>query len=126
MWDKGLILNLINCECECDKSCDVGKYSDYKNCRCRKRLLDKLVERCSENIDGNKMIYNGTCTVYIILSVYNSCTVYIILSVIFFIVSISNSSVFINFYWYLKRRYTETTIYWTQFHWKDKWEMLKK
>ena len=129
MWDKGLILNLINCECECDKSCDVGKYSDYKNCRCRKRLLDKLVERCSENIDGNKMIYNGTLNAVPLNDYWkmcNFCTVYIILSAIFFKVSISNSSVFIYFCWYLKRRYTETTIYWTQFHWKDKWEMLKK
>ena len=31
-------------ECECDKSCDVGEYLDYKSCKCRKRLVDKLVE----------------------------------------------------------------------------------
>ena len=24
---------------------------DYKNCKCRKKLTDKLVEECSENID---------------------------------------------------------------------------
>ena len=58
--NKGFIWNLSNCECECDKLCDVGEYLDYKNCKCRKRLIDKLVEECSENIDGNKMIYNGT------------------------------------------------------------------
>ena len=41
--DKGFIW--FNCECECDKSCDVGKdYVDYGNCKCRKRLIDKLVE----------------------------------------------------------------------------------
>ena len=28
----------------------------YKNCKCRKRLIDKLVEESSENIDGNKVI----------------------------------------------------------------------
>ena len=32
-----------NCECECDKSCDVGEFLDYENCICRKRLVDKLV-----------------------------------------------------------------------------------
>ena len=57
---------------------------DYKNCKCRKRLFDKLVEECSENIDGNKMIYNGTLNV-IPLNNYekicNSCTVYIVLLV---------------------------------------------
>ena len=39
------------CECECDKSCDVGEYLDYKNCKYRKRKVDKLVEECSENND---------------------------------------------------------------------------
>ena len=28
------------------------------NCKCRKKLVDKLVEECSENINGNEMIYN--------------------------------------------------------------------
>ena len=57
--DKGFIWNPSICECECDKSCDVGKYLDYTNCKCRKRLTDKLVEECSENIDGNEMFYNS-------------------------------------------------------------------
>ena len=35
--DKGFIWDPINCECECDKSCDVGEYLDYKNCKCRKK-----------------------------------------------------------------------------------------
>ena len=34
------------------KSCDVGQYFDYESCKCRKKLIDKLVEKCSENIDG--------------------------------------------------------------------------
>ena len=38
--DKGFICNLSNCECDCDKLCDVGEYLDYKNCKCRKRLID--------------------------------------------------------------------------------------
>ena len=29
--DKGFIWNSSNCECECDKSCDIGEYLDYKN-----------------------------------------------------------------------------------------------
>ena len=49
--DKGSIWNPSNCECECDKSCDVGEYLDYENCTCRKKLVDKLVEECTENID---------------------------------------------------------------------------
>ena len=49
--DKGYTWNPSNCECECDKSCDVDEYLDYENCQCRKRLVDKLVEECNENID---------------------------------------------------------------------------
>ena len=31
--DKGFIWNPSNCECECYKSCDVGEFLDYKNCK---------------------------------------------------------------------------------------------
>ena len=53
--EKRYAWNPSNCECECDKSCDVGEYLDYENCECRKRLVDKLVEECSENIDEAKL-----------------------------------------------------------------------
>ena len=66
MCDKGLISNPSNCECECDKSCDVREYLDYKNCKCKKRLIDKLVEGCSENIDGNEMHYNETLNIILL------------------------------------------------------------
>ena len=36
--------------------CDIGEYLDYKNCRCRKKKFDKLVEECNENIDGNEIL----------------------------------------------------------------------
>ena len=50
------------CECECDKSCDVGEYLDYENCKCRKRLIDKLVEASSEDINGNELIHDAIYT----------------------------------------------------------------
>ena len=72
MWckeliDKGIcdtwfIWNPSNFECECDESCDIGKYLDYNNCKCRKKLVDKLVEECSENVDKNELVQ------YILLS----------------------------------------------------------
>ena len=43
--NKGFIWNPGNCEC------DIGEYLDYENCKCRKKLVDKLVEECTENID---------------------------------------------------------------------------
>ena len=47
--DEGFIWNPSNCDCECDKSLDVGKYLDYEKCECRKKLVDKLVDECTEN-----------------------------------------------------------------------------
>ena len=53
--DKGFIRNPSNCECECDKSCDVGEYLDYKNCKCRQKLANKLVEECTETVEEVKL-----------------------------------------------------------------------
>ena len=94
--DTGFIWNPSNCESECDKSCDVGQYLDYKNCKCRKKLVDKLVEECSENIDGNEMIYNDY------EKVCNSRTIYMVLFIAFLII-IDISSAYFYFHWYLKK-----------------------
>ena len=60
MYDKGFFWHPSNCESECDESCNIGEYLDYKNFNCRKKIIDKLVEECSENVDGNEMFYNET------------------------------------------------------------------
>ena len=46
--DKGFNWNPNNCECKCGKSCHVGEYLGCKNCNCRKRLVDMLVEECNK------------------------------------------------------------------------------
>ena len=119
MCNEGFVWNPSKCECEYDKSCDGGEQLDYKNCKCRKRLTDKLVQECNEDIDerklhpselhSNKMIYNSALNDY--KKICSSCIVCIILFVIFFIISIAISSVFIYFHRYLKRKYTETKTY---------------
>ena len=43
VFDKEFIWNLNNCECECNQSCEAGE--------CRKRLVDKLAEECTENVE---------------------------------------------------------------------------
>ena len=53
--DKGFIWNPSNCEGECDKSCDVGEYFDYENCKCRKKVVDKVVEECTEAVEEVKL-----------------------------------------------------------------------
>ena len=74
--DKGFIWNPSNCECECDKSCDTSEFLDYEECKCRKKLVDKLVDECNETIveeveitDNNKNKCNS-CIVYILLFQY--------------------------------------------------------
>ena len=52
------------CEYKCDKSCNIWQYLDYKNCKCREELTDKLVEKFSEDINGNEIIYNVTLSDY--------------------------------------------------------------
>ena len=70
--------NPSNCKCECDKSCDIGDYLDYENCKCRKKLIDKLVEECTETNNGVKIAKitlaenenkhkRSSCTLYTVL-----------------------------------------------------------
>ena len=106
--DKGYTWNPSKCECECDKSCDVG----YKNCKCRKKLVDKLVEECGENVDEAKL------TEIALAENENSykcsfCAVYIVLFWIFYTINVGGiSAYFIYFHERLKKMFTrETTIY---------------
>ena len=63
IYNTGYFWNPSNCERECDMSCDgIGEYLDYKNCVCRKTLIDKLVEESAKVVDGDK-IYNKTLNV---------------------------------------------------------------
>ena len=39
-----------------DKSCDIGEYLDYENCKCSKKLVDKLVKECTENIEETRLV----------------------------------------------------------------------
>ena len=89
--DKGYIWNPSNCACECDKLCDIGQYLDYKNCVCRKGLLDKLVEECINVIDGDTM-YNETLGID--PNDYPSRTPYIVLLSVFLSISVIVGSTF--------------------------------
>ena len=84
--DIGYVWNPSNCECECDKSCNIGEYIDYSSCKCKTKLVDPLVEECTENINGTKLIKvtvenenKDSCRPYV---------VYKVLFVILFMISI--------------------------------------
>ena len=108
LWDIGYAWNPGNCECECDKSCDVGEYLDYKNCKRRKRLVEKFVEECGENVDEAKLAgvtlfehENESVCYY---------AVFIVLAVIALAVSIGIGAYFV-YYKYMNRNKENVSIY---------------
>ena len=83
-------MNPRNCECECDKSCDFGEYLHYENCKCGKRLVDKLIEKCNENIEETSLINSTKCKI-------NSCITYIVLISVSFTMNIGTATYFIYY-----------------------------
>ena len=81
--DKGYAQNPSNCEYECDNSCDIGEYLDYENCKCRKRVVDKLVKQCIETIEEVKLAKLTHAKIKS-ESKCSFCIVYIVLFWIFF------------------------------------------
>ena len=78
VYDKGFIWNPSNYKCKCDKFCDIDEYLDYENCKCRKKIVDKLVEKCTETNNEVKLDKitlcedenkhkRSSCTLYIVL-----------------------------------------------------------
>ena len=54
--DKGYDQNPGNCKCECDKSCCIGEYINYEIYKCRKKLVDPLIEECTVNINETSLV----------------------------------------------------------------------
>ena len=111
--DNGLVWNPSRCDCECIKSCSVGVYSKYVNCKCRKRLFDELVKNYNENIDGYEMVYNATLYNYgLNTKVCRSCTLCAILLIIAFILIIMGiTGACFYFYQYVERNYVNVVSY---------------
>ena len=79
--------NYNNCECQCDKTCDIGEYLDYKNCN-RKKIVDKLIDECTEII-GEVKLANITLIEFHSLEnenncKYSSCRVYLLFMIVIF------------------------------------------
>ena len=73
---------------ECDKYCEIGQYLDYKNCLCRKKLIDDLIEQCTSLVDiefknGTDIFTSSTATKNIVTPVNsdNSTNIYLFLFV---------------------------------------------
>ena len=104
LCDKEYIWNPSNCKCEFDKSCDFGEYLDYENCKCRKKLVDKLIEECNESIDEEVKILDKSedkC---------GSCILYIVSFSIFFTINIGIATYFI-YYKYINSNEGNFSVY---------------
>ena len=99
--DNGFIWNPSNCKCECVKPCDVSEYLDYENCKCRKKLVDKLVDECAETVEEVKL---SKITLAENETKYkcNSCTLHVALFSILFTINVGIGTYFVYFHRYLK------------------------
>ena len=68
-WNK----DKYRCECK-ELIYNMGQYLDYSDCKWKKKLIDLIIEECTENHDDKTKIVNTTvknknsfCKVYIVL-----------------------------------------------------------
>ena len=85
----------------------MEEFLDYENCKHRKRLIDKVLEEFSEDINESKMIY---VTLNHHGRVWKSCKIYIILIITSIIIMGTNSAC-IYFYWHLIKNYFDKLPY---------------
>ena len=85
---------------------------DYENCKCRKKLVDKLVDKCTETVEEVKLA-KKTLDKNENSYKCSSCIVCTALFWIFFTIKVGGvGAYFIYFHGYLKKMFTrETTIY---------------
>ena len=138
VYDKGFIWNPSNCVCECAKACNASQHLDYSDCKCKKKLIDLLIEKCTENDDDvddddvddddddddEKKIVNKTTTKncdetklvnkFITKndnSYYNSCKVYIILMIVAIVFSTGVTIYFLYYNRFLIKKNISCTKY---------------
>ena len=71
--DKGYMWNPSTCACECGIWCKPGQYLDHKNCICKNKLINRLIEECTSvinetminNKDNNTADFNAINYVFI-------------------------------------------------------------
>ena len=103
MCNKGFIWNPNHFECECDNACDIGEYLDYENYKWKKKLVDKLVDKCTETVEKVKL---AKITIVENKNSYkcSSCPVYTVLFWIFFTINVGGiDAYFVYIHGYLKR-----------------------
>ena len=97
---------------------NTSQYLDYLDCKCKKKIIDLIVDQCIESDDNKTIIVNKTVTnndnktklIIITLTktdnktnktVKNSCKVYIILTSISIVISTVYTIYFVYYNWFL-------------------------
>ena len=79
---------------------DFSEYLDYENCKCRKKLVDKLIDECTETIEEVKLAkitFAENENNY----KYSSCRVYIVLMIVVLTIFTGITIYFVYYNWSL-------------------------
>ena len=103
---KGLFGILVNVSVNVINHVMLVHILNYKNCKWRKKLVDKLVDECIENFEEVKRAQITSAKEGKNKHKCSSCTPYIMLFAILFTINIGIGSCFLYFHWYLKEDVT--------------------
>ena len=87
------------------------EYLDYVNCKCRKRLIDKLVLECKDEV-LNTILLNTTQTISVAgkrVKCKNNCLIYIVSLAIMCLILLATVSISCYYYYakyWLKNEYS--------------------
>ena len=93
--DKEFIWNSSNCEYDFDKSCDVGEYLDYENVTAGKKIVETLIEECTEIIDEVKI--NWMASFECKNDCKSLCRIYAVLIAVVFTISVGIDTYYIYY-----------------------------
>ena len=91
----------------CYKSCNISQYLDYSDCKCKKKIINLILEECIEYDDDQTKIVNITVTKtdnktkIVNKTVKNSCRVYIVLTIVAIVISTVYTIHFVYYNWFL-------------------------
>ena len=80
--------------------CNIGEYLDLSDFKCKKKLVDPLVEECTKDIDETKLI-NITLAENENNYEHSSCMVYIVLMIVAIVISTGITIYLVYYNWFL-------------------------
>ena len=94
--------------------CNTNQYLDYLACKCKKKIIDLILEECTEYDNKRKLVLitvtrTDNQTEIVNKTVENSCKVYIILTIVAIVISTVYTIYFVYYNWFLfKNKYIFT------------------